>query len=51
VSAEDAAFLGAVVDAIRARASKASWRSDADRDAFRREIQTAKARYEQLARR
>jgi Tol biopolymer transport system component len=51
VSAEDAAFLSAVVDAIWARASKASWRSDADRDAFRREIQTAKARYEQLARR
>jgi hypothetical protein len=49
VSAADAAFLGAVVDAIWARASRASWRSPADRDAFKREIDAAKARYQRLA--
>ena len=49
VSAEDAAFLSAVVDAIWARASKATWRSDADRATFKRDIDTAKARYERLA--
>jgi hypothetical protein len=50
VSREDAAFLVQVVDAIRARASKSSsWRSDADRDAFLREIDEARAVYERLA--
>jgi hypothetical protein len=49
VSREDAAFLMQVVDAIRARASKSSWRSDADRDGFLREIDEARGIYAKLA--
>jgi len=50
VAREDATFLMQVVDAIRARASKSSsWRSDADRDAFLREIDEARAVYAGLA--
>jgi hypothetical protein len=49
VSREDAAFLVQVVDAIQARVSKSSWRSDADREAFLREISEARAVYERLA--
>jgi hypothetical protein len=50
VSREDAAFLLQVVDAIRARASKSSsWRSDADRDAFLREVDEARGIYAKLA--
>ena len=49
VSREDAAFLVQVVEAIRARASKSSWRSDADREAFLREINEARTVYERLA--
>ena len=50
VSPADAKFLEAVVDAIWARASKASWRSAAERDAFKEEIDAAKAKYAALAR-
>jgi hypothetical protein len=49
VSAADAAFLSAVVDAIWARASKSSWRSDGERDAFKREIDAARAKYEAIS--
>jgi Tol biopolymer transport system component len=49
VSREDAAFLAQVVDAIRARADRSSWRSPADREAFLREIDAAKAVYLELA--
>ena len=49
VSAEDAKFLAAVVDAIWARASRSPWRSDAERDAFKREIDQARTTYLRLA--
>jgi hypothetical protein len=50
VSAEDAKFLADVVDAIWARASRSSWRSDAERDRFKAEIDRAKEVYLKLAR-
>jgi hypothetical protein len=50
VSAADAKFLSAVVDAIWARADRTSWRSPEDRATFKDEIDRAKARYEELAR-
>jgi hypothetical protein len=49
VSRDDAKFLAEVVDAIWARASKSAWRSDAERDAFKREIDQARAVYLRLA--
>lgn len=49
VSKDDARFLAEVVDAIWARASRSRWRSDAERDAFKREIDQAKAVYQVLA--
>lgn len=49
VSQSDAKFLGDVVDAIWMRASRSAWRSDAERDAFKREIDQAKAVYLKLA--
>lgn len=49
VSAEDAKFLADVVDAIWARASRSAWRSDAEREAFKREIDQARAVYLRLA--
>jgi TolB protein len=49
VSRADAMFLAAVVDAIWARASRSPWRSDAERDAFKREIDEAKSVYLKLA--
>jgi len=49
VSRDDAAFLAQVVDAIWARASRSPWRSDVERDAFKQEIDRARARYEALA--
>jgi TolB protein len=48
-SAEDAKFLAAVVDAIWARASRGAWRSDAERDAFKQEIDAAKDFYVKLS--
>ena len=51
VSAADAQFLAAVVDAIWARADRAGWRSEADRAAFKDEIDRARAAYVALARR
>ena len=45
VSKDDAKFLAEVVDAIWARASRSSWRSDGERDAFKQEIDRAKAVY------
>jgi hypothetical protein len=49
VSPEDAKFLADVVDAIWARASRSPWRSDAERDAFKTEIDRALAVYKGLA--
>lgn len=49
VSPADAKFLADVVDAIWARASRGTWRSDAERDAFKREIDRAKAVYVKLS--
>jgi TolB protein len=49
VSKEDAKFLADVVDAIWARASRSSWRSDRERDAFKKEIDQARAVYAKLA--
>jgi hypothetical protein len=49
VSKSDAAFLAAVVDAVWQRASRSSWRSDAERDAFKKEIDAAHAAYAKLA--
>lgn len=49
VSKEDAAFLGEVVDAIKARAMRGPWRSTAERDAFEQELDAARAVYTRLA--
>jgi hypothetical protein len=49
VSKEDATFLAAVVDAIWARAMRSPWRSDAEREAFKAEIDRAKAVYLRIA--
>jgi Tol biopolymer transport system component len=49
VSQSDARFLAAVVDAIWARASRSPWRGDADRDAFKAQIDQAKSVYMKLA--
>ena len=48
VSHADAAFLAEVVDAIWARADRGPWRSDAERAAFKNEIDRARARYLEL---
>ena len=49
VSRSDARFLAAVVDAIWARANRSPWKSDADRDAFKAQIDQAKSVYVKLA--
>lgn len=49
VSKDDAKFLAGVVDAIWARVAKSNWRSDAERDAFKKEIDQARAVYAKLA--
>ena len=49
VSKDDAKFLADVVDAIWARASRSAWRSDAERDKFKSEIDQAKEAYLKLA--
>jgi hypothetical protein len=49
VSKADAAFLGEVVDAIKVRAMRGTWRSDAERDAFAFELDAARAVYTKLA--
>jgi hypothetical protein len=51
VSAPDATFLASVVDAIWARANRSPWRSEAERDAFKRDIDQARTKYDALARR
>lgn len=49
VSREDAAFLGEVVDAVRARAARSTaWRSAGEREAFLQEIDKARAVYARL---
>jgi hypothetical protein len=50
VSKTDAQFLAEVVDAIWARASRSPWRSDAERDRFKDEIDRARAVYAERAR-
>ena len=49
VSKDDATFLAGVVDAIWTRVAKSNWRSDAERDAFKKEIDQARAVYAKLA--
>jgi TolB protein len=49
VSKTDARFLLEVVDAIWARVERSAWRSDAERDAFRAEIDAARAVYARLS--
>ena len=49
ISKSDAAFLAAVVDAVWQRASRSPWRSDAERDEFKKEIDAARAAYAKLA--
>ena len=49
ISRADAAFLGEVVDAIRVRAGRATWPTDAERDHFLRELDAARAVYTQRA--
>ena len=50
VSKADAAFLGEVVDAIKVRALRGTWRTSAERDAFANELDQARAVYSRLAR-
>ena len=49
ISRDDARFLADVVDAIWARADRAPWRSAAEREQFKGEIDRAKAVYLRLA--
>lgn len=49
VSRDDAAFLGEVVDAIKVRASRGFWRSDAEREAFLADLDRARAVYTERA--
>jgi TolB protein len=49
VSQDDARFLASVVDAIWARTMRSPWRSDAERAAFKAQIDQAKAVYTKLA--
>jgi hypothetical protein len=49
VSAADAKFLAEVVDAISARVDRGPWRSDAEREKFKREIDQAKTVYLKLS--
>ena len=49
VSQDDARFLAGVVDAIWARTMRSPWRSDAERAAFKAQIDQAKAVYVKLA--
>jgi hypothetical protein len=48
-SAEDAGFLAQVVDAIWARVEDSAWRSEAERDAFKAEIDRARDVYLAIA--
>ena len=48
ISQDDARFLADVVDAIWARADRAAWRSPAERERFKGEIERAKAVYLRL---
>jgi hypothetical protein len=49
ISRDDARFLADVVDAIWARADRAPWRSAAEHERFKAEIDRAKAVYLRLA--
>ncbi|MEX0906879.1 MAG: CehA/McbA family metallohydrolase [Gemmatimonadota bacterium] len=49
VSAEDATFLAASVDALWARVEDSEWRTDAERDAFRAAAEEAAAVYRGIA--
>jgi len=49
ISRDDARFLADVVDAIWARADRAPWRSPAERERFKNEIDRARAVYLRLA--
>jgi len=49
VRAEDAQFLSQTIDAIWTRVERARWRSDAERDAFRADVDSARAVYARIA--
>ncbi len=49
VSSADATFLGEVVDAIKVRALRGTWRTDREREAFEKELDAAREVYSGLA--
>jgi len=49
VRTEDAQFLSQTIDAIWTRVERARWRSDAERDAFRADVDSARAVYARIA--
>ena len=49
VRAEDVQFLSQTIDAIWTRVERSRWRSDAERDAFRAELDSARAVYVKIA--
>jgi TolB protein len=49
VRAEDVQFLSQTMDAIWTRVERSRWRSDAERDAFRAEVDSARAVYARIA--
>jgi TolB protein len=49
VRAEDVQFLSQTMDAIWTRVERSRWRSDAERDAFRAEVDLARAVYARIA--
>lgn len=48
IDADDVRFLGRTVDAVRARAERATWRTPAERDAFLGAIDAARSVYARL---
>jgi TolB protein len=49
VRTEDAQFLSQTIDAIWTRVERARWRSEAERDAFRADVDSARAVYGRIA--
>jgi TolB protein len=49
VRVEDVQFLSQTIDAIWARAERSRWRSDAERDAFKAELDSGRAVYARIA--
>jgi hypothetical protein len=48
-SADDARFFVQTMDAILARVERGPWRTPAERDAFRAEVEKARAVYSEIA--